>query len=149
VGNATEVTRPIVVSAPPAPPAPSPPGITGTVGGVGVQLPGAAPGSTPAPATSVIPRRTLTLVIAVPRTLRAGSRAVIRVRLNRPVRGALARVQLRRGLAYRTVAQGRVSGRSFPVALTFARPGRYLLRVQIVEAGRRTVNRVRALVVRR
>jgi hypothetical protein len=149
VGNATAVTRPIVVSAPPAPPAPSPPGITGTVGGVSVQLPGAAPGSTPAPATSVPRRRALTLAIAVPRTLRAGSRAIIRVRLNRPVRGALARVQLRRGVAYRTVAQGRVSGSRIPVALTFARPGRYLLRVQIVERGRATVNRVQALVVRR
>ena len=95
------------------------------------------------------PRKRLTLAIAVPARLRAGTRAIIRVILNRPVRGALVRVQLRQGVVYRTVAQGRVSGRRIPVALTFARPGRYLLRVQIVERGRPTVNRVQALVVRR
>jgi hypothetical protein len=74
---------------------------------------------------------------------------VIRVALNRRVRGALMRVQLRRGVSYATIAQGRVSGRRIPVALGFNRRGTFLVRVQVIESGRRAAVRVLRLVVRR
>lgn len=69
--------------------------------------------------------------------------------LNRPVRGALLRVQLRRGVSYATIAQGRVSGRRIPVAIGFNRRGTFLVRVQVLESGRRPVVRVLRLVVGR
>jgi hypothetical protein len=85
----------------------------------------------------------------VPRRLRVGVRAIVTVRVSRPLRGALMRVQLRRGLRYATIAQGRVSGRRVPVALSFRAPGRYLVRIQILEPGRRARAVVRPLTVRR
>ena len=91
----------------------------------------------------------LKLAVTVPKTLRAGERTLIRVVLNRPVRGALLRVQLRRGVSYATIAQGRVSGRRIPVAIGFNRRGTFLVRVQVLESGRRPVVRVLRLVVGR
>jgi hypothetical protein len=119
---------------------------------VSVSLPGATPASQPAPtrltpaARKRLPR--LRLVVHAPRTLRAGVSTVVRVTLSRRVRGALATVQLRRGLGYRTIARGRVSGRRIPVAVRIRTPGRYLLRVLIAESGLPRVSRVVALTVR-
>lgn len=158
-GNATTQTRQVIVTTPPLlpPPAgsqPSSPGTTGSIGGVSAGLPGASAGTSPVPASgSRGPVRKgtkrVTLGVSVPRSLRVGTRSVIHVGIDRAVRGALIRVQLRQGVLYRTIAQGRVSGRRIPVALTFARPGRYLLRVQVTESGRAVVSRVTAVIVRR
>jgi hypothetical protein len=152
-GNSATRSGTVSVAPAPSPPsAPSPPPTVGTVGGVTVGIPGATPATTPRPTTLSpaaarrLPR--LRIAVAVPR-LRAGARGIATIRLNRALRGALVRVQVRRGLAYRTIASGRVSGRRIPVALSFSRPGRYLVRVRITEAHRRTANRVVAVTVRR
>ena len=76
------------------------------------------------------------------------AKGVLSVRTDRALNGALVRVQLRSGVRWRTVAQGRVSGRRIPVALAFASPGRYLVRIRITEAGRAPVGTVAAVVVR-
>ena len=158
LGNLATQTRQVTVSAPP-PPSPGvtfdpsgPPGTVGTLGGVVVvAIPGAGSGSTPAPPKGgrTVRRKAVTLAVVLPAAIRAGQKGVISVRLNRPVRGALVRVQLRTGVRYRTIAQGRVSGRRIPVALAFAKPGRYLMRIQIREAGAKLVSRVTPVVVRR
>lgn len=162
LGNVSSQTRQITVLAP-APLAPptggtatfapaGPAGTFGTVGGVIVALPGASTGATPAPAKGGGPaprRRALRVAVSVPASLQAGVKGVLGVRLNRAVRGAFVRVQLRRGVTYTTIAQGRVSGRRVPVALSFASPGRYLMRIQIREAGRATVGTVTAVLVTR
>ncbi len=82
-------------------------------------------------------------------SFRVGSRGLLTLKLNRRVQGAIVRVQIRRGLRYTTVARGRVSGKRIPIALTFTARGRYLIRVQISEAHRPTVNRLIRIVVRR
>lgn len=153
-GNVTEATRTITVSAPPVvtPPAtPAPPGTVGTVGSVTVGLPGASSGTNPAPLSPAAARRLPALRVGVSGTggFRVGARGVLTLTLNRRVKGALVRVQIRRGLRYTTVARGRVSGRRIPVALIFSSPGRYLVRVQISEAHRPTVNRLIRIAVRR
>jgi hypothetical protein len=151
-GNTTTRSGTVSVAPAPPPPAPPTPPTAGTAGGVTVGLPGATPATTPQPtplspaAVRRLPR--LRVAVAVPR-LRAGARGIVTVRLNRALRGALMRVQLRRGLAYRTIASGRVSGRRIPVAVSFSRPGRYLVRIRITESRRPTVNRVVAVTVRR
>lgn len=157
-GNETTRSAGITVVAPaPKPPPDLPPvdttgtvGTSGTVGAVTVGIPGGSPATTPRPAPPTTRRaKALRATLVVPRSITAGTHVVLRVRLNRALRGALIRVQLRQGVVYRTIAQGRVSGRRIPVALTFARAGRYLLRVQIRESGRPVVSRVATVLVRR
>lgn len=153
-GNVTEATRAITVSAPPVvtPPAtPGPPGTVGTVGAVTVGLPGASAGAGPAPLSPAAAHRLPALRVGVSGTggLRVGARAVMTLKLSRRVTGAVVRVQIRRGLRYTTVARGRVTGRRIPVALTFTSAGRFLVRVQISEAHRPTVNRLIRIAVRR
>jgi hypothetical protein len=162
-GNVARASRPITVApaatTPETGPGPTPgpgparqPGTTGTVAGVTVTLPGASAGSTPLPSTlSKAALRKLPKVrvsVQTPKRIRSGQKTIIHVGLSRPVHGALATVQLRRGVTYRTVARGRVSGRRVPVALVFRAPGKYLLRVQIREAGKTPVTKVVALTVR-
>ncbi|HET6689457.1 MAG TPA: PKD domain-containing protein [Miltoncostaeaceae bacterium] len=155
-GNAATVRRQVTVTAPPSPQTPTgqggsqgTPGITGTTSGVTVGIRGAAAAKTPAKTSGRVARTRLKVAVTVPRKLRARERTVIRVALNRRVRGALMRVQLRRGVSYATIAQGRVSGRRIPVALGFNRRGTFLVRVQVIESGRRAAVRVLRLVVRR
>jgi hypothetical protein len=152
VGNTTATERSITVAAPAVTSSqPGPSGPVGTVGGVTVGLPGASPGSSPGARLSpAAARRLPALRVGVTGTgsFRAGTRGLLTLRLNRAVRRALVRVQIRRGLHYTTVTRGRVSGRRIPVALTFARRGRYLIRVQISEAHRATVNRLIRIAVR-
>ena len=152
-GNAATVSRQITVNAEPGPPTLTgpggAPGTTGTTSGVSVGIPGAAAATAPAKASGTVSKTPLKLAVTVPKTLRAGERTLIRVVLNRPVRGALLRVQLRRGVSYATIAQGRVSGRRIPVAIGFNRRGTFLVRVQVLESGRRPVVRVLRLVVGR
>jgi hypothetical protein len=80
----------------------------GSVGGVTISLPGAAAGSTPAPvakgaaARRAMPR--LRVAVTLPKRVRAHRQAIVGVSLSRSVHGALARVQLRRGVGYATVA---------------------------------------------
>jgi hypothetical protein len=155
-GNVATVGRQITVAAPPSPPTPAGQGgsqgmpkTTGTTSGVSVGIPGAAAAKTPAKTSGRIARTRLKLAVRVPRRLKARERTVIRVALSRRVRGALMRVQLRRGVSYATIAQGRVSGRRIPVALGFNRRGTFLVRVQVIESGRRPAVRVLRLVVRR
>ncbi len=152
-GNAATVGR--QVTATPEPSGPTltgpggAPGTTGTTSGVSVGIPGAAAATSPAKASGTVSTTPLKLAVTVPKKLRAGERTIIRVGLNRPVRGALLRVQLRRGVSYATIAQGRVSGRRIPVALGFNRRGTFLVRVQVLESGRRPVVKVLRLVVGR
>jgi hypothetical protein len=122
--------------------------LTAPAEGGGVPLSAA---TTPRPLPPAVIRRLprLTVVVAVPRRLRAEARAIVTVRVSRPLRGALMRVQLRRGLRDATIAQGRVSGRRVPVALSFRAPGRYLVRIQTLEPGRRARAVVRPVTVRR
>jgi PKD domain-containing protein len=127
-------------------------GTTGTVAGVTVRLPGASAAKTPLPtklskaALRKLPK--LRVSVAVPKRSKKGTKIIIALRLNRPVRGALATVQLRRGVSYRTIARGRVSGRRIPLALSFRSRGRYLLRVRFQESGKGTTKNVVAIVVR-
>jgi hypothetical protein len=152
-GNVTTVGRQITVA--PEPSAPTltgpggTPGTTGTTSGVSVGIPGAAAATAPAKSSGTVSKVRLKVSVTVPKTLKAGERTIIRVGLNRPVRGALLRVQLRRGVSYVTIAQGRVSGRRIPVAIGFNRRGTFLVRIQVLESGRRPVVKVLRLVVRR
>jgi hypothetical protein len=152
-GNVATVSRQVTVSPEPMPQTiagpGATPGTTGSASGVSVGIPGAAAGTTPAKASGTVSKRPLKVAVTVPRRLKAGERTIIRVGLNRRVRGALLRVQLRRGVTYRTIAQGRVSGRRIPVALGFDRRGTFLMRVQVLESGRRPVVKVLRLVVGR
>jgi hypothetical protein len=162
-GNTARASRQITVA--PAPTIPEtgpgpvsglgpsrPAGTTGTVAGVTASLPGASPAATPRPSTLSGPalRKLPRLRVGIhgPGLIRRGQRAVLRVVLSRSVHGALATVQLRRGVGYRTVTRGRVSGRRVPVVLSFRNPGRYLLRVQVREAGRPAVTKLVAVTVR-
>jgi hypothetical protein len=127
-------------------------GTMGTVAGVTARLPGASAAKTPLPtklskaALRKLPR--LRVSVGVPKRIKKRTKIIISLRLNRPVRGALATVQLRRGVSYRTIARGRVSGRRIPVALSFRSAGRYLLRVRVQEARKGTVTKVVAISVR-
>jgi hypothetical protein len=152
LGNVSAVQRSVsVTAAPTVTPPPAPPGTVGTVGVVTVSLPGAAAGSSPVPISPAAARTLppLRVGVAGAGSFRVGSRGLLTLRLSRRVRGAIVRVQIRRGLRYATVARGRVSGKRVPVALTFTAPGRYLVRVQVSEAHRATVNRLVHVLVRR
>ena len=152
LGNASATERPITVTAPPpTTPRPTSPGPVGTIGGVTVGLPTASSGTGPStPLSPAAARKLPALRVSVSGTgsFRAGSRGLLTVKLSRAVRGAMVRVQIRRGLRYATVTKGRVSGKRIPVALTFAARGRYLIRVQIAEPHRATVNRLIRISVR-
>ncbi|MGE0027227.1 MAG: PKD domain-containing protein [Thermoleophilia bacterium] len=152
LGNVSAAGRSITVTAPPVTPSrPAPGGPVGTVGGVTVGLPGASAATTPAPPLSAGAARKLPALrvgVAGTGSFRAGTRGILTVTLSRRVRSALVRVQIRRGVRYTTVTRGRVSGTRIPVALTFATRGRYLLRIQISEPHRATVNRLVRIAVR-
>jgi hypothetical protein len=119
---------------------------------VTVTPPGASPASTPRPSAlskrALGRRPKLRVDLQGPRVITHGRRTIFRIVLSRSVRGALASVQLRRGVSHRTVTRGRVSGGRVPVALSFRNPGRHLLRVQLREAGGPPATKLMTVTVR-